>query len=82
MCDLKGPGIGAFGQSDRFEHYSSGIPVYSMYLELSADTNSPFLRLAAPRATSPVTFHESAVTPVTAAGNRIRLVTAVVVVVE
>lgn len=53
-----------------------------LYLELSADTNSPFLRLAAPRATSPVTFHESAATPVTAAGNRIRLVTAVVVVVE
>lgn len=45
--------------------------------------NLPFLRLTTPRATSPVTFHESAVTPVTAAGNTIRrLVTAVVVVVE
>lgn len=42
----------------------------------------PFLRLATPRATSPVTFHVSAVTPVTAAGNTIRLVIAVVVVVE
>jgi len=39
----------------------------------------PFLRLAAPRATYSVTFHVSAVTPVTAAGNTIRLVTAVVV---
>lgn len=42
---------------------------------------SPFLQLVTPRATSPVTFHVSAATPVTAAGNTIRLVTAVVVVV-
>lgn len=41
----------------------------------------PFLRLATPRATSPVTFHVSVATPVAAAGNTIRLVTVAVVVV-
>lgn len=46
----------------------------------SVSPKLPFLRLATPLATYPVTFHVSAVTPVTAAGNAIRLVTAVVVV--
>lgn len=42
---------------------------------------SPFLRLATPRATYPVTFHVSAVTPVTVAGNTIRRLVVVLVVV-
>lgn len=73
--------IGAFGQSDRFEHTTRGtIFRRTRYLEYPF-INLPFLRLTTPRATSPVTFHESAVTPVTAAGNRLHLVTAAAVVV-